>query len=167
MSISKNLFAAACYRLPPITLHILKTADATVISEILWSMEPWRTLGSTQIGLEKYLCGSDPALRRYGMWRAGEIIGVVCVRSPWLRGPYLELLAVFPSAQGGGIGRKILRWLEEESRAAANNIWTVASEGNEHARKFYRASHFVEVATLPNLVAKGYNEILLRKTINP
>ncbi len=167
MSIAKNLFAAEQHSLPPITLHILKTPDATVISEILCEMEPWRTLGYTQNGLQNYLCNCDPALKRYGLWRSGEIVGVVCVRYPWLRGPYLELLAVFPLAQGCGIGREIVRWMEEESRVASNSIWTITSEFNENARKFYRAIHFVEVVTLPNLVATGYNEILLRKIIHP
>jgi diamine N-acetyltransferase len=167
MSISKGLFAEKCYSVSSITLRILEKSDVDLVSEILSSMEPWQTLGYTKSCLQAYLCSLDPSLRRYVLWKAEKIIGVVGVRFPWLRGPYLELLAVFPSAQGGGIGRQIIRWMEFECQATSKNIWTVTSEFNENARKFYRKTSFVEVATLPDLVTNGFNEILLRKAINP
>jgi GNAT superfamily N-acetyltransferase len=130
-------------------------------------MDPWRTLGSTATGLIHYLDGDDPALKRFAVQVDAETIGVVCVRFPWLRGPYLELLAVFPSAQGQGVGKAILAWMEEEARFTIKNLWTVVSESNVRARYFYREAQFIEVASLPDLVAKGCNEILLRKTLSP
>jgi ribosomal protein S18 acetylase RimI-like enzyme len=57
--------------------------------------------------------------------------------------------------------------MEKEARLATKNLWTVVSESNVRARHFYQAAQFVEVASLPDLVARGYNEILLRKTLSP
>jgi len=64
------------------------------------------------------------------------------------------------------VGRRLLSWMEQETRNRANNLWTVTSEFNTRARSFYRTAGFVEVAPLPDLVKNGYNELLLRKTIS-
>jgi GNAT superfamily N-acetyltransferase len=88
----------------------------------------------------------------------------VSVRSPWLKGPYLELLALLPKAQGQGIGANILAWFEQEAlKAGARNLWVCASLFNTRALRFYERHGFEQAATLPGLVADGYDEILLRK----
>jgi GNAT superfamily N-acetyltransferase len=161
-------FAAPCYALSTITLRCLQLSDTDLIGTTLATMDPWRTLGYADTALKQYLDSTDPALRRFAIHdSASGTIGVVCVRFPWLRGPYLELLGVFPAAQGRGVGQAVLAWLESEARRATRNIWTVTSEFNARARQFYRAAHFVEVALLPDLVTNGYSEILLRKTLSP
>jgi len=166
MSNTISPFSARHYTLSSLALRCLRPDDTKLISTALAAMDPWRTLGSTATGLKHYLDGEDPALKRFAVQVAAETIGVVCVRFPWLRGPYLELLAIFPPAQGQGVGQAILAWMEEEARLAIKNLWTVVSESNVRARHFYREAHFVEVASLPDLVAKGCNEILLRKTLS-
>ncbi|HEU4475158.1 MAG TPA: GNAT family N-acetyltransferase [Methyloceanibacter sp.] len=83
---------------------------------------------------------------------------------PWLKGPYLELLAILPQFQGQGIGGKLLDWFEREgSRLGARNLWVCASSFNARTIGFYERHGFKEAATLPGLVAEGYDEILLRK----
>lgn len=165
MSKTSGPFSAGQYPLTATVLRCLQPVDTELISETLAEMNPWRTLGSTATGLKQYLDGDDPALKRFAVQVAAETIGVVCVRFPWLRGPYLELLAVFPSAQGQGVGQAILAWMEGEARLVTTNLWAVVSESNARARHFYRQAQFVEIAFLPDLVAKGLNEILLRKTL--
>lgn len=46
---------------------------------------------------------------------------------------------------------------------AARNLWVRASSFNARAIGFYESHGFTAAATLPNLVAEGYEEILLRK----
>lgn len=167
MNTSTAPFDAHYYSLPSLALRGLQPADTALISTTLATLDPWRTLGSTATGLKQYLDGRDPALKCFAVQVCAKTIGVVGVRFPWLRGPYLELLAVFPPAQGQGVGQTILAWMEKEALLAATNLWTVTSEFNTPARAFYQAAQFVEVASLPDLVAKGYNEILLRKPLSP
>lgn len=131
-----------------------------LISKELFSMEPWLTLGYTEECLFRHLHRFDPALRRYAISVSEKVVGVA-----WLRGPCLELLAVFASKRAGGIGREIVFWIENECRKSSSNIWTLTSSFNEAARKFYRNAGFSEFVIFPNLVADGFDEILLRKKI--
>lgn len=167
MPSTQTLFSNDCYRIAPgVQLHRLQNAAAGHLSEIIVAMEPWRTLGFSQQLLQNYLSSFDNALKRYVLSSPEGPLGIVCVRYPWLRGPYLELLAVFPAAQRCGMGREVMRWLERESRGVSKNIWAVTSEFNATARKFYNKEGFVEIGTIPDLVTDGYNEILLRKRIH-
>jgi len=160
-------FAARSYPLTTCTLRRIENGDRAVpkASEMLATMDPWLTLGYSSENLLKLLRRKDSALSRYWVLLSQEPAGVVCVRNPWLRGPYLELLAVFSPYQNMGIGSQIMRWIEEQARPKSGNVWVLVSSFNGRARKFYRSNGFYEITTLPDLVKPGYDEILLRKTL--
>ena len=144
--------------------RLLKPADAGMISDTLAGMDPWRTLGSTAKALSDYLTADDPALRRFAVLAPDEtIIGVTCVRYPWLRGGYLELFGLFEAYQGQGIGSEITQWFEGQSRLRCGNVWVSVSAFNDSAYRFYRRHGFGNIGVLNNLVKPGYDEILLRK----
>ena len=127
-------------------------------------MEPWSVMNYPAETLAAFLASPDRDVSRYWVSLGGSEAGVVSVRYPWLKGPYLELLALLPQAQGQGVGSSILAWLEREAlRHQARNLWVCASSFNTRALRFYERHGFRPAATLPGLVADGYNEILLRK----
>ena len=114
--------------------------------------------------LAAFLASPDQSVSRYCIIVEDEAAGAVSLRSPWLKGPYLELLALLPMAQARGIGSRILAWFEETAlEEGARNLWVCASSFNERALRFYARHGFQPVARLPGLVADGYEEILLRK----
>jgi GNAT superfamily N-acetyltransferase len=114
--------------------------------------------------LARFLAASGDGASRYRVEVGGAEAGAVSVRSPWLKGPYLEFLALLPRFQGQGIGADILVWFEQEALAlGARNLWVCASSFNAGALRFYERHGFRPTATLPDLVASGYGEILLRK----
>jgi diamine N-acetyltransferase len=158
-------FAENRYNLASCELQRLDDQRAGLISGNLVLQDPWLRLGYSDEGLFRYLSGTDPSLKRYAVVVSGQTTGVVCVRYPWLRGPYLELLAVFPSHQGRGIGRVIVGWMADACLGVSNSIWTTASSFNTRALAFYRNLGFAEIAALPDLVAGGRCEILLRKLL--
>src|SRR5512135_676809 len=82
--------------------------QAQAIGTTLALSEPWATLKITATALANYLMRDDPALHRYAITVEGELAGVICIRSPWLRGPYIELLGLFPDARGKGVGKQVL-----------------------------------------------------------
>lgn len=129
-------------------------------------MTPWSTLGVSEDSLTSYLAGEDDGAQRYAIAMNGATAGVVCIRFPWLKGPYIELLAVLPGYQGQGIGTAVLSFIETEAmRAGSRNVWVCASQFNSAARRFYERGGFAEVGTLPDLVTDGFAELLLRKRL--
>jgi GNAT superfamily N-acetyltransferase len=127
-------------------------------------MEPWSVMNYPAETLAAFLASRDGGVSRYLVSLGGSEAGIVSVRYPWLKGPYLELLALLPIAQNQGIGSSILAWLEREAlQHQAHNLWVCASSFNIRALRFYERHGFRPAATLPGLVADGYDEILLRK----
>jgi ribosomal protein S18 acetylase RimI-like enzyme len=128
------------------------------------AMEPWSVMNYPADKLAAFLAGPDAGSARYVVSVRGAEAGVVSVRHPWLKGPYLELLALLPPAQNQGIGSSIMAWFESQGlKHRARNLWVCASSFNARALRFYERHGFARAATLPGLVADGYDEILLRK----
>jgi diamine N-acetyltransferase len=165
MSVRPGLFAAEQHQLPHVTLRLLDRGQADPLAQNLARMDPWLTLGYSRATLCDYLQREDPGLHRYALVYEGKPAGSLCVRYPWLLGPYVELLAVLPGSQGRGLGREILLWLEQEVLPASRNLWALVSAFNSRARCFYRLCGFVEMVELPDLVKEGVNEVLLRKSL--
>ena len=128
------------------------------------AIPPWSVMSYPAEAMARFLATADGNASRYAVEVEGEQAGAVSVRSPWLKGPYLELLALLPKAQGQGVGSSILAWFEEEAlKVGARNLWVCVSLFNTRALRFYERHGFEQAATLPGLVADGYDEILLRK----
>ncbi len=163
MAAGKNPFAESRYNLASWGLQVLDDQRARAVSGMLALMDPWLRLGYTKKGLLDYLIRDDPSLHRYAVVASEETAGVICVRHPWLRGPYLELLAVFPPYQGRRLGTALIDWISDECRGLPVNVWTTASEFNTAALSFYKYTGFVAIAELQDLVKGGCSEILLRK----
>lgn len=147
-------------------LRPLDLAEAPALGQALAGLDPWKTLGFSGAGLSAYLGREDPGLRRLVADSGGWPAGVLALRSPWLRGPYVELLAVFADQQGRGFGRAMVEWAAAEARAAGSaNLWACVSAFNAGGRAFWTAAGFIETAELPDLVAEGQAEILLRRRL--
>jgi GNAT superfamily N-acetyltransferase len=78
-------------------------------------MPPWSVMNYPADVMARFLSTANGCVSRYAVEIGGEQVGGVSVRSPWLKGPYLELLALLPVAQGQGIGSAILIWFEQEA----------------------------------------------------
>jgi|GEM_PF-295130 len=164
-------------------LRRLTPADSVWGGAALAALDPWRTLGSTAAGLGAYLTAEDPALHRFvvearavdngvgggesvevdvagavAVAVGGNPVGIICLRDPWLRGPFIELLAVM--LPGQGYGATVLAWAAAHAGA---NLWSTVSTFNHGARNFYRRIGFVEVVEMEGLVRPGFDDILLRR----
>ncbi|NLH50436.1 MAG: GNAT family N-acetyltransferase [Myxococcales bacterium] len=137
--------------------------DAGYLAIRLSAMDPWKTLGSEPAGLENYLRRPDAALRRFTVEIDDRPCAVLAVRYPWLRGSFLEILAVSEGWHGQGIGGALLAWLEKQAARLAPNLWVTVSSFNEPALAFYRARGYADAAVLPGLLRPEFDEILLRK----
>ena len=163
---SLHPFTQQNYTLSSCHLRPLTHDDVVIISNSLVKMEPWQTLGYSADTLSNYLLRSDDLLYRYALVESEKIVGILCVRYPWLRGACLELLAIFPSQQGKGSGREVISWLESElGENNLHNLWTLVSSFNLDAQHFYEKLGFIEVGQFDDFILQGYAELLLRKVL--
>ena len=156
-------FACERHALAGCRLRPLEEADHAAMAAQLAGIDPW---GYGAEALARYLGRDDGALFRFAVGQGGEDrAGLLAVRSPWLRGPYIELLAIFPAYRGRGLGGAVIAWTAGQAAMASANLWACVSGFNAAARGFYAGQGFVEVAPLDELVAPGQTEILLRKRL--
>ncbi len=144
---------------------LLSNDQARAIAQMLAASEPWASLKFSANSLANYLTRDDASLHRYMVTVDGQMAGIICVRHPWLRGPYIELLGIFPSCRGQGIGKQVLAWAEKEARREAKNLWVVASSFNHQALDFYLSQGFYQIGPIQGLITPEHDEILLRKVL--
>jgi ribosomal protein S18 acetylase RimI-like enzyme len=143
----------------------LEPGFAETIGCVLAGMDPWATLGYSAETLARGLALPHPDLTRYIAVRDGATLGLAAIRCPWLRGAYIELFAVLPRAQGGGVGNALLTHVEAAYRSRTGNLWLLVSGFNARARRFYERNGFGPIGTIPGLVVPDEDEILMRKRL--
>lgn len=153
---------------PDLTVEPVSAESAAVLSPVFAAMEPWKRLGYRAETLEGYFTRNDPALQRFALRRRDGWIGLVAVRSPWLRGPFIEFLGLVPDARGRGTGKAVLAAIETAALAGnARFLWVSASGANTDALRFYEKSGFREVFCLDGLIREGEDERFLQKRLKP
>ncbi len=154
------------YPLNSCILREFASAEATQVADTLAQMPPWQTLNYSAETLANYLRRPDPVLSKFVITVDEQIEGTVCIRYPCLRGAYLELLAIYPSQQGRGIGQQVIQWLAAEAQqASSRNLWTLVSAFNHAGQRFYQKMGFTQVGQLDDLVVPGQTELLMRKML--
>ncbi len=119
-------------------------------------LSPWSDIDYPAEGLGQYLGYDDPSAYKYAIIYDDEMAGVICVRYPWLKGPYLELLGIYPDFQGKKIGTEVLSWFEGRGQGEGRNLWLVASDFNAEGIRFYQKHGFEEVARLDDMSEDGF-----------
>lgn len=158
-------FAASRYDLGPAGLEPLDAAGIPVLAAAIAAIDPWASIPYPAADLAAYLGRSDAATAKFAVVRDGMTVGAVAVRYPFLRGPYLELLALLPPTQRLGIGTAVIAWMESEVAGRAHNLWVCVSDFNEAARRFYERNGFALAAPLHDLAFEGRTELFLRKRL--
>jgi ribosomal protein S18 acetylase RimI-like enzyme len=144
----------------------LSTTDAALLSSHFAACDPWLKLGISASCLKNYLLREDANLYRYRVQVDEQLAGIICLRYPWLRGPYIELLGLIECYRGQGVGTQLLHWLESEARQHSKNIWLVSSSFNHTALQFYQRQGFQKIGVIEGLVQPDYDELLLRKRLD-
>lgn len=147
-------------------LKPLASADAQRLGEAFAGVDPWATYGYPASALVKFLAQAEPGVPRFALVSDAGTAGAAVIRTAWLRGPYLQFLAILPAYQGRGLGSAFLAWMEREARAAKErNLWVAASEINADGIRFYERHGFKATAQLDGLVYDDRTEILFRKRL--
>jgi diamine N-acetyltransferase len=128
-------------------------------------MEPWSQIDYPASLLTAFLSAEDAALSRHAVFIGEAPVGVIAIRSPWLHGPYLQLLAVLPPFQSQGFGAVLLDWFESQATPQNRWLWLCHSSFNLRAGAFYSRHGYQPVTALTDLMNDGGDEILMRKRI--
>lgn len=159
-------FARPTYRLGDLDLGPLGD-DLASIAERLTGLGPWGAAGIAPEKMRERLSKPMAATFRFALRRAGVPVGCVVIRHPFMRGPYVELVAVFPEAQRQGLLARVIDWMAEEVKGESANLWLCVTETNAPARAAYAALGFVAIGPAPDLSRLGQTEILMRKMLGP
>mgnify|MGYP000853810472 FL=1 len=141
--------------------------DVEEIAARIATLDPWASMGRPVSSFVAYMTRPMAATFRYAVRIDGRPVGFVSLRHPFMRGPYVEVLALFEEAQRRGIGRAIVDWMGREVEGEATNIWLCVTDWNAPARAAYAALGFVEVGPLPDIAILGQTEFFLRKVLGP
>lgn len=154
---------AASNATPVLTLAACDAAAAQTLADQFAAMLPWSRYPFSAKALASYLAAQEPGAPRYAIQADGALAGALGLRLNWLRGPYVQFLAILPEHQGHGAGRAVLSQLIADARAGGDrNVWVAASSFNAEAIRFYERLGFARVALLDGLVQDGIDEVLLR-----
>jgi GNAT superfamily N-acetyltransferase len=156
-----RVFLAPDLALAPMTAEL-----AQFFGPELAAIEPWSHINYPASHMTAFLAAIDPALTRNAVFAGDRPAGVIVVRSPWLHGPYLQLLALLPPFQSRGLGAHLLRWFEQQAKPHNRWLWLCHSGFNTRAGAFYARHGFEVAAALPDLLVDGEDEVLMRKRIN-
>lgn len=160
-------FGEASYDLDMCQLRHATKKDAKLLGVELAKIEPWKTLGSTAQEFEQGFQSQTNSTNTYAVIIEEKPVGIISVRYPWLLGPYLGFLGVIPEAQGKGLGKVLMNWLEDTAKEhSARNVFICVSDFNDAAQAFYKSCGYIKVANLDGLIVDEYSEFLLRKRLS-
>ncbi len=160
-------FVGTHYRLSPnVELSVFAPFEAGQAGVICAGMDPWARYRSTASELAAFLSQSEPGVARFAIRVNGRLEGAVVIKTNWLAGPYIQMLALAPNAQGQRVGSLVMDFVENQSRkASARNLWVAASDFNAGALRFYERHGFVRIAEIDALLRNDRTEVLLRKKL--
>ncbi len=149
-----------------LVLSAMTPEAAAELAPAIAGIGPWAHYNFSPEAMQSSLLITGDGAIRYQLTCAGASAGVVIIRSPWLAGPYLQILAVLPELQGAGIGTAILKWYEATALTARmRNVWLCVSGFNLDAQRFYQRCGYTTIGHLPDLMRDGDDELLMRKNM--
>jgi GNAT superfamily N-acetyltransferase len=147
-------------------LSCLTANEAAELAPMVAGMDPWASYPITAEQLLRFLAEVEPGAPRFAVRVDGTLAGTMTIRTNWFRGPYIQVLALAPVAQGRQIGSKLLQFVEDQAgQAAERNLWVAATETNTGALRFYERHGYVRIVGIDGLVRADRTEVLLRKRL--
>lgn len=148
----------------PIAVAPVTEAVADALGERIADIGPWRHYGFEAGRLAGGFRTAGDGAIRYQVLVDETLAGAMIIRSPWLAGPYLQMLALLPAFQNLAIGAVLLAWYEATARdGGLRQAWLCTTQVNIAAQRFYRAHGWELAAIIPGLMRDGDDELLLRK----
>lgn len=149
-------------------LKISRTAsvkDLRAAARRMAASDPWLKLGLDARRCFKSLAA--PYRETYSASSGGVHAGHVTINMNGLLRGYIQVLFVAEGRRGRGVGEGLMRFAEKKIFRDSPNVFLCVSSFNKGAIRFYRGLGYRKAGLLENFLAKGHDEILMRKTRGP
>lgn len=80
-------------------------------------------------------------------------------------GGYLQLIAIQPGAEGGGLGARLLQGVEEAVRERSHSLFLLTADFNHAAQRFYERHGYQRAGALPGYARPDIVELLYWKRL--
>ena len=140
-------------------------AEAECCAAIMCATDPWITYGRTYdacLGSTR-----QPINEVYVAVDDDTILGFIVVVMQGALAGYIRAICVDANTRGQGLGSRLVAFAEERIFREMPNVFLFVSEFNTRARALYERLGYEKVAEMRDYIARGYSEILMRKTIGP
>ena|SRR5215208_6429437 len=137
--------------------------EARASAKIMASTEPWITLGRSFDRCLQTM--HDEELERYVAMSDGEVVGFILVAMRGAFVGYIKSVAVREDQRNKGLGSQLMAFAEERVFRDSPNVFICVSSFNRRARALYERLGYEPVGELRDFIVRGYDELLLRKTI--
>ena len=127
------------------------------------STDPWLKLGRT---FEQCLAAvRNPDREVYVAYDGETFRGFTVLLMRGALPGYIGVVAVTGEARGSGVGSALLDHAEARIFKTSPNAFLSVSSFNERARALYERRGYVLVGRMPDYFVRGYDEMLMRKSI--
>jgi ribosomal protein S18 acetylase RimI-like enzyme len=154
--------------LPGTGITIERTSDIAALewcAGLMAGNEPWITLKRDYSKCMRIL--EDPLSEVYLLRDRNIPVGFVMIKLKGAFTGYLQTIAIDEKYRGQGIGEAVIKFIEELIFNSFSNVYICASSFNLGAQRLYERLGYEKIGVLKDLVERGYNEILMRKTRGP
>lgn len=138
-------------------------AEARCCAQVMTGTDPWLKYGRT---FEQCLAAVQNPDREVYVALEGETFrGFTVLLMRGALPGYIGIVAVTAEARGSGVGSALLDHAEALIFERSPNAFLSVSSFNERARALYERRGYVLVGVMPDYFMRGYDEMLMRKSI--
>ncbi len=144
---------------------IASDAEAEQCAAMMAASEPWISYGRTYERCLKIV--RDPGSELHIAVEEGHVRGFIIIVMHGAFVGYIKILCVDPALRSKGIGSRLVAFAEERIFSESPNVFLCVSDFNTRARALYERLGYEKIGELRDYLAKGFTEVLMRKTRGP
>jgi [ribosomal protein S18]-alanine N-acetyltransferase len=139
--------------------------DLDICAEMMYGMAPWNMLQFSLPDCRKAFNGSFK--ENYIVKENGVILGFAILQVQGAFSGYIQSIAIAPAHHNRQLGSKLISFCEERIFRDMPNVFLCVSSFNDAAQRFYYRNGYEKVGEMKDLLVRGYDDYLLRKTKGP
>jgi len=150
-----------------VSIRPLLFNDIPQLAKLILATPLWQRYGLTEAGISKDF---ERALKRSDLVLVAESKkqGICCFAwaqagASFGRSGYLKLIGVEEGIRGQGIGKELLKEVEDFIKDVSYDLFLLVSDFNKEAQAFYIAQGYEQVGSIPAYILPDVSELIFRK----